>query len=164
MIIQHASETDLLKLRELYDIAKRTMNRIGNQNQWKPGEPYSTELLEYIKKEELYLVLEGQELVGAFVFFLGGEPSYDIIEAGTWPNDLPYGTIHRIASNGKVKGILQEIFSWTEAQTRNLRIDTHRENAIMNYLLPKYGFHRCGIIHLKNGEERIAYAKTPQVD
>jgi len=164
MIIQPATELDILKLRELYDIAKRTMNRIGNQNQWMPGEPFCTELLEYIKKKELFLVLENNELVGAFVFFLGGEPSYEIIKAGSWPNNLPYGTIHRIASNGKVGGVLENVFIWAEKQIPNLRIDTHRDNAIMNYLLQKYGFIRCGIIHLANGEERIAYAKTPKDD
>lgn len=159
MIIKKATANDLTILRSLYDTAKHTMNRIGNQNQWKPGEPYNNEILESIDKGEQYLVIEKEEIVATFVFFLGGEPAYEVIEAGSWLNDQPYGTIHRVASNGKTRGVLGAIFQWTEKQIANIRIDTHKDNSIMNHLLNKHGFTKCGLIHLANGEERIAFAK-----
>jgi RimJ/RimL family protein N-acetyltransferase len=43
------------------------------------------------------------------------------------------------------------------AHTGNIRIDTHRDNTIMQHLLSKYGFQYCGIIYLANGDERLAY-------
>ena len=42
----------------------------------------------------------------------------------------------------------------------NLRVDTHRDNKVMQHILTKYGFQRCGIIYVKNGTERIAYQMT----
>lgn len=164
MIIKHAKASDLPVLRKLYDTAKHTMNRIGNQNQWKPGEPFNDEILSAIEKRHQYLVIENDKIVATFVFFIGIEPAYSIIEVGSWPNDNPYGVIHRVASNGTTRGVLAEIFYWTSAQIPNLRIDTHKDNAIMNYLLAKHGFIRCGLVHLENGEERIAYAKTPSTE
>ena len=38
-----------------------------------------------------------------------------------------------------------------------LRIDTHRDNKIMQTLLAKNGFQYCGVIRLTNGEPRLAY-------
>lgn len=44
----------------------------------------------------------------------------------------------------------------------NLRIDTHRNNSIMQHLIKKYGFDYCGIVHiidLDTDFERLAYQK-----
>jgi hypothetical protein len=45
----------------------------------------------------------------------------------------------------------------------NIRIDTHRDNVPMLSLLDKSGFERCGIIYLKNGDERIAFQKIKKL-
>jgi RimJ/RimL family protein N-acetyltransferase len=45
------------------------------------------------------------------------------------------------------------------AQIPNIRIDTHRDNAIMQHLLEKNGFVKCGIIYVEDGSPRIAYQK-----
>lgn len=39
----------------------------------------------------------------------------------------------------------------------NIRIDTHRDNRIMQHNILKYGFSYCGIIYLLSGDERLAY-------
>ena len=44
-------------------------------------------------------------------------------------------------------------------QTKHLRIDTHHDNAIMQHVILKNGFTRCGIIHIASGAERIAFEK-----
>ena len=41
----------------------------------------------------------------------------------------------------------------------SLRADTHADNKIMQYLLEKNGFARCGIIHVEDGTPRVAYQK-----
>ena len=43
--------------------------------------------------------------------------------------------------------------------TMHIRIDTHEDNVVMQNLLKKLGFKFCGIIHLKNGDKRLAYEK-----
>jgi len=45
----------------------------------------------------------------------------------------------------------------------NIRIDTHRDNRIMQHVISKYGFTYCGIIYLANGDERtLSRARTPE--
>ena len=41
----------------------------------------------------------------------------------------------------------------------NIRIDTHRDNKIMQHNILKHGFTYCGIIYLTSGDERLAYQK-----
>ena len=68
--------------------------------------------------------------------------------------------IHRIAVARPGQGIIAKIFDWALAQCPNLRIDTHVDNAPMRRALEKYGFRYCGIIHIFNGDERIAFHKV----
>ena len=42
---------------------------------------------------------------------------------------------------------------------QSLRADTHADNKIMQHLLEKNGFTRCGIIHVADGSPRFAYQK-----
>ena len=41
----------------------------------------------------------------------------------------------------------------------HLRIDTHEDNIVMQHLIIKNGFRKCGIIHIADGSPRIAYEK-----
>lgn len=74
-------------------------------------------------------------------------------------NDDPYYVIHRIASDGSYKGIGDICLDWCAKQHPNLRADTHKDNIIMQNLLTRNGFIRCGIVYVSNGTARIAYQK-----
>ena len=50
--------------------------------------------------------------------------------------------------------------TWAFGQCGNLKIDTHRDNVVMQNMLKKNGFQSCGIIHVQDGSERLAYQKT----
>ena len=103
-------------------------------------------------------LLENGEIVGTFALFLGEDESYRVIEDGAWHLDQPYGTIHRLASNGKARGVSKACFDFCTAQIGYLRADTHADNRPMQRLLEAYGFRRCGVIHgAFDGGERIAY-------
>ena len=93
---------------------------------------------------------------GVFAFLLGPEPNYERID-GAWRNSLPYGTIHRVASDGRVPGFFGRCMEFCKKQTANLRIDTHEENKVMRHLIEKSGFAECGIIRVEDGSPRIAY-------
>ena len=55
-------------------------------------------------------------------------------------------------------------FAFCAARGLALRIDTHRDNTVMQDLLCKNGFVYCGVIHLaENGEERLAYQRNRHV-
>jgi hypothetical protein len=98
--------------------------------------------------------------VGTFCFIRGEDPTYAKIYNGEWLNDRPYATVHRIASSGKEKGVAKACFEWCFTQCPNIRVDTHRDNHVMQHILQSMGFTFCGIIFVANGTERLAYQKT----
>ena len=65
------------------------------------------------------------------------DPTYAVIYDGAWPSDEPYGVVHRIASAGTVKGAGAYCLNWAFEQCQNLRIDTHKDNFVMQNLLKK---------------------------
>ena len=114
----------------------------------------------HIVARELYVLREEGEIHGVFAFILGEDPTYRVIEQGEWLSDAPYGTIHAVASDGQIHGLLSRIVAYCEQMTSHLRIDTHRDNAIMQHVILKNGFTRCGVIHIASGAERIAFEKV----
>ena len=106
------------------------------------------------------MYLHNGEMEAVFAFVLGPDPTYAKIEDGQWLNDaLPYGTIHRLASAGKRPGVATDVINWCLEHCESLRADTHADNKIMQHLLEKNGFTRCGIIHVADGTPRIAYQR-----
>ena len=88
------------------------------------------------------------------------EPTYRHIEDGAWLDDSPYGVVHRIASDGSVKGVGAFCIDWAFRQCGHLRIDTHGDNTVMQNLLARLGFRRCGTIYVEEDDfPRFAYEK-----
>ena len=152
-----ACENDLDRLLEIYEIAKAYMRKNGNTKQWNGAYPDDETLREDIAHERLYVYKADGVIHGAFVLLLGEEPTYGHIEGGQWLNEEPYGTIHRIASGGAVKGLFEKCVNFCREKTDNVRVDTHHDNHTMQHLAEKHGFQKCGVIYLKNGDPRIAY-------
>lgn len=141
--------------------AKMKMRASGNLRQWTGGYPSDEILTADIERGFSYVVERDGKIVGTFVLAICPDPTYATIYYGHWTDDtLPYGTIHRIASLIDVHGVMEEVLEWSFAQIDNIRIDTHRDNAIMRHLLAKNGFSYCGIIYLLNGDERLAYQRV----
>ena len=157
-MIRNARPGDLPGIQALYAQARRFMADNGNPTQWAGGYPQEDMLQKDIARGELF-VIEEESLWGAFAFIIGEDPTYLRIEEGRWLSDSPYGTIHRLAGDGKTRGILGRAVAFCEARIPHLRIDTHPDNAVMRHLIPKYGFRECGIIYQPDGTPRIAYEK-----
>lgn len=158
MYVRRSNMEDIPAMMELYAQARVFMRENGNLNQWDDSYP-SRELLEKdIAFGNSYIVEDDEKnLAATFAFIKGEDPTYYGIENGAWLNHEPYGTIHRLAGNTSYHGIASGCISWCKSQIGNLRADTHEDNKIMQHLLEKNGFVRCGIIHLANGAPRIAY-------
>ncbi|MCD7729688.1 MAG: N-acetyltransferase, partial [Clostridia bacterium] len=133
----------------------------GNPTQWKDSEPSEKTLINDIENKNLYVIEEG-EIVAAFAFIIGFDATYSYIENGEWLSDEIYGAIHRIASSGKVKGVFSTVISYCEMVINHLRIDTHKDNKIMQHLISKHGFKKCGIIYTSDNTPRIAYEKITE--
>lgn len=154
-----AKEADLPRIMEIYDIAKAYMRANGNPNQWNGAYPDPETLRTDIEKQRLYVYKKDGRIHGVFMLLLEEEPTYAYIEDGSWREETPYGTIHRLAGDGEVRGLFAKCVAFCEKKVSYLRADTHFDNHTMQHLLEKNGFERRGIIYLKNGDPRIAYQK-----
>lgn len=158
-MIRAAQMEDLPVIRILYENARAFMAANGNPTQWGNSFPPEEWLVEDIKKQQLYVAEEDERVCGVFAFIIGDDPTYQEIVEGTWMSDEPYGAIHRVASDGQMKGLLGKAVTFCEERISHLRIDTHEDNKIMQRAIGKSGFTKCGIIFAEDGSPRIAYEK-----
>lgn len=161
-IIRKTTIADIPKLREIFAIARQFMANTGNPSQWVDGYPSDEQLTQDIESGDSYVVEKNEKVVATFVLRGGIDPTYNIIYEGKWLNDKPYATIHRIASTGEIKGIMHITMQFAQQQYDNIRIDTHRDNMVMQHLIEKEGFKYCGIIHCWSGDERVAFQFTKE--
>lgn len=157
--IRLAVPDDLPEFARIYDAAKVYMRQSGNPHQWNTIYPDPETLKADIAAGWLYVVEEDTKLHGVFALIPGEEPSYAVID-GAWPNALPYATIHRIASDGQIKGVFAACADFAKARHDAVRVDTHADNHTMQHLAAKHGFIRCGIVQLAGIGPRIAYQWT----
>jgi len=166
MLIRPATTSDLPALRPVFEAAKAIMRADGNPTQWSaPGFPPDALLLRDIARGGGYIIdsvmpgLTGHLAPRAYFALLPSpEPTYVRID-GAWLTGEPYGVIHRIASYPEDHGIFAAIIDFAATRYAHLRIDTHRDNRIMQHLIAKHGFTYCGIIWLEDGTERLAYER-----
>ena len=170
MVIRPATPADLPALRPVFEAAKGIMRADGNHDQWSaPGFPDDSLLLRDIARGGGFVIestvmpgltghLAAPRIVAYFALLPSPEPTYDVID-GAWLTDEPYGVIHRMASYPEVHGIFSAIIDYAASRFAHLRIDTHRDNRIMQHLIEKHGFTYCGIIWLEDGTERLAYER-----
>ena len=161
MKVRKSTYSDFPEIMKIYSYARELMKKNGNPTQWGDKFPREEKVTGDIEKGCGYVIEENGELCGVFAFIIGPDPTYRVIEDGAWLNDTDeYGTIHRIATNGKYKGIFDACINFCAGQINNLRIDTHPNNAAMLHLIQSRGFRRCGIIYTEDdGTPRIAFQK-----
>lgn len=158
--IRKSALDDIPEMLEIFAAARRFMAGTGNPNQWTEDYPGEELLKSDIASGDSHVILSEGRIVATFVLRPGNDPTYDIIHDGNWPDDLPYATIHRIASRGERKGMLHAAMQYALERYSAIRIDTHRDNTVMRNAIAREGFTYCGIIHCWNGTERLAYQFT----
>ena len=156
--IRATQPTDMAEIMKVMDAAKTIMRQSGNMHQWGDGYPSESAINADIERNGSFVVEDDGRIVGYFAFLPSPEPTYDIIYDGEWLDDQqPYHVVHRIASYPDAHGIFTTIMDYCFSYDTNIRIDTHRDNTIMQHVILKYGFTYCGIIYLLSGDERLAY-------
>lgn len=157
LVIRQTAPEDLPRLKEIFAIARKFMSETGNPGQWDENYPGDQLLREDMDNGDSYVIQKGNTIVATFVLRGGTDPTYNVIYDGQWLNDEPYAVIHRVASSGEVKGVIRVVLDFARRQYRNIRVDTHADNKVMQHLMQKEGFRYCGVIHCWNGTERLAY-------
>ena len=159
-IIRETKPTDMAEIMKVMDAAKKIMRQSGNMHQWEEGYPSEAVITADMERNGGFVVEDDGKVVGYFAFLASPEPTYASIYEGQWLDDEePYHVVHRIASYPDAHGIFSSIMDICFSKDSNIRIDTHRDNHIMQHNLSKHGFTYCGIIYLANGDERLAYQR-----
>ena len=159
MEIRKTKAEELDKVMEIYAYARQFMAEHGNPNQWKTTNPPRERVEQDISEGKSYVCVDEKDILGVFYFAIEEDPTYQTIYEGNWKNQKEYAVVHRIASAGKAKGVGTFCMNWAYEQFSNVKIDTHRDNVVMQNMLKKNGFSYCGIIYLENGEERLSFQK-----
>ncbi len=160
--IRKAEIEDLDTILGIYEVAREFMRETGNPNQWRNTNPTEHQIRDDIEKGKCMVICDEVRIHGVFALCQGEDPTYSYIEDGSWINQKPYVTIHRIASDQKVRGIFGCAMKECLKYADSIRIDTHKDNKVMQSVLAKHGFQRCGRIYLANGEPREAYQWVAQ--
>lgn len=160
MTIRKATQNDLDVVLSLIQCGREKMIASGNTGQWTEGYPPQTQLESDIEKGNCYLIsTDDNRAIATFAFIKGVDPTYLKIEGEGWLNEEPYGTIHRVASAPGTRGIMAMVVDYCFKEVDNIRIDTHKDNIPMQRALERLGFRCCGVIHLANGDPRVAFQK-----
>ena len=159
--IRNADSADLEQIMRIYRYAQDYMIRSGNPTQWGHTYPDAKQIRSDISQNACRVLYDENGIHGVFALFEGAEPNYARIEDGSWLNDEPYITVHRLAGDGQVHGLFLCAMQYCKGLSQNIRVDTHADNRIMQKLIEKSGFVRCGTIYIReDGTPRIAYQWT----
>lgn len=157
--IRKTTLSDLDRVMEIYALARAFMRKTGNRTQWEDGYPPRSLIEKEIAAGRSFVIETESGVHAVFSFLLGEDPTYRRID-GAWLSDGPYGTIHRIAGDGTLSGVFAAAVAFCQKVTLHLRVDTHEDNKIMQHVIEKSGFTRCGVILLANGAPRVAFEKV----
>ena len=159
-LIKYATPADMDGIMKVMEAARLMMRSSGNLHQWDDGYPSEDIIFSDMEKGGGFVMVEEGRVVAYFAFLASPEPTYAQIYDGKWLDDeQSYHVIHRIASYPDVHHVFHDIMEYAFSKERNIRIDTHHDNHIMQHNITKHGFTYCGIIHLLSGDERLAYQK-----
>ena len=167
--IRNTEPEDFARVMEIYAHAREFMAAHGNPRQWGitkwPPESLVRQDIATGKGYVCCTEAPSEEIVAVFYFDYGRdiEPTYQKIVEGEWKGNDTYGVVHRIAAdsgNPLAKGAGSFCINWAFDQCSHLRIDTHGDNVVMQNLLTKLGFERCGTIYVvEDNDPRFAYEK-----
>jgi ribosomal protein S18 acetylase RimI-like enzyme len=167
MKLQHSKKKDIPIIMNIIADAQKYLANLGI-DQWQDGYPNTNQIELDINNDDSYIIINDEDVtIGTTVFTTKAESTYQNID-GEWAtkDDAVYGVIHRLAVDDKYRnsGLAKFVFDECESRLKqmsiySMRIDTHRDNKGMQYMLKKRGYEYCGVIILDSGDERLAYEK-----
>lgn len=165
MTFRLATKDDIPQMMPLFEAASLGLRNMG-VNQWQNGYPQRSLIESDVESGVSFVLLDEGEIIGTAVISFGGEPTYDHIEGAWLTTEAEFVVIHRLTIRPDRRGarLAERLFAEAERMcrergVRTMRIDTHEGNLPMQRAVERYGFRRCGVIYLDNGDPRLAYEK-----
>lgn len=166
MKLRKSKKDDLKYIIEIINEAKELLKE-SKIDQWQQGYPNEEVILRDIENQYSYVLEDNNKIIGTVALSFDKEKTYDLIYAGKWISNGEYAVIHRIATSRRynIKGAGTEIIKSIEKickdkGIKNIKIDTHEKNLVMQKLLNKNDFKYCGVIYLEDKAKRVAFEKV----
>lgn len=136
-----------------------------NIDQWQGAYPNQAAVEADIAAGTNRVLVVANQVVGIASLIPGPDPFYDYIEGVGWHGTNDYYAIHRFAigdagrqmhlSRPLMTALLSELYA---RGVRDVRVDTHPDNQIMQHVVTSNGFVRTGTVYLDEPvPERYAY-------
>lgn len=157
-MVRKAQSSDLTAMIDIYNKAQEYMKHTGNP-QWQLFSFTPEDVMADIESGHYYVVERNGRVCGSMGFPIGEDPAYAYgLDEGEWRYDGEYATVHKLASDGTEHGVFAELLEFGKKICPHIRLDTHRDNDTMHYLVGQLGFHYCGtFIGKKSGMPWVAY-------
>ncbi len=165
MEFRSACKSDIDEIMDIIKIAQKHFKDNGI-DQWQNNYPNHQVIEKDIENKSSYVLIEDEIVVGTVMLSFDGEETYSTIYEGEWLSHGEHAVIHRIAIdfNRKGTGLASNFMAEIEKLCKDkginsIKVDTHRANIAMQRLLLKNGYKQCGIIYLKDKNERLGFEK-----
>lgn len=134
-------------------------------NQWQDGYPNLAVVQNDIEKEQGFVLVNGEIIMGYCAILINDEPAYETIE-GNWLTTADFVIVHRvaIATDYLGKKLSKVIMNQVENYARHHKIfsikaDTNFDNIAMMKIFDSLGYTYCGEVYFR-GSPRKAYEKV----
>lgn len=164
--LRQATPDDLPRIIDIIDGAKKTLRDRGVE-QWQQGYPNEEILKQDIQEDISYVLVLNGAVVGTAALQQGYDKNYQEMNSGSWDSDsdVTYSIIHRIAIEADHQGehlssaLIQQLFTMSNyLGYRDVRIDTHPDNLVMQHIISSNGFEEKGTITMDEDDGvRLAY-------
>lgn len=131
-------------------------------DQWQDGFPNLETLTQDITSRESFLLYKNDEPVAFEVLSFEREELYHNPLEGSLKLKGKYATLHRTAvkASARGKGISHFMFDFAAKYSKAsgikiLRIDTHKDNKVMQHIIAREGFTYCELVTLLPGVDRM---------
>lgn len=162
-MIEKAKLTDLSEIVAVIESARAYLKAQGIDQWQKSAYPAISDIRTDIENDVAYVLKVAGKVAAYGAVITGFDPAYDLIQ-GAWRNDNhDYVTVHRMAVSTAFRGqalgqrFLTSVFE-TFSTYQDFRVDTHPDNQIMQHILTKLGFEKCGVVMFEGA--RWAYQKV----
>ena len=153
MIFRPAMPEDVPAIMTLVEAAVRRLAAMG-VDQWQDGYPNRGRIEQDVAEGIGYVIEEADRVVAYGAVIFTGEEAYRAID-GRWLTDEEnYVVVHRMCIAEEVVGhgfgrrFMEAAEQFSRGRVQSFRVDTHADNRVMQSLLPRLGFTRCGTIRI----------------
>ncbi|WP_369833269.1 GNAT family N-acetyltransferase [Companilactobacillus pabuli] len=154
VFLRQAKLDDLPRIIDIIDSAKKTLKDRG-VDQWQQGYPNKEILEQDIQEGISFVLMLNGRVVGSAALQQGYDKNYQDMNSGAWDDDsdVTYSIIHRIAIEADHQGehlsaaLIQQLMTMSYyLGYRDVRIDTHPDNLVMQHIITSNGFEEKGTL------------------